>query len=449
VVAIHIGTNDLSVAPPYFPYSTDHGETLAPTRSAELAELLSYIVARRAGDSPPIVLSLIIPGSGRAQHVADWNEAVVAMAEDFAEGVPAGRPVRIALADHEARFKANPDLFTFGPGDWMHDGLHPNAAGYAEMAAVYAATITAAVTDSIPPAAVTDLVAADIRMDRVAIALTASGDDARSGRAARYDLRLSASPITAETFSRALQVRGEPVPAMAGEPDTLHVRGLAPGREYFLALKVADDGGNRSPLSNGVVVTTAARGRTVVALRNGVDGYAGTSDVTLSNREPPARRSVGDRSASETLLIGATTHGDRPTDVNRAFLRFDLDCIPSAAQVRAAELRLHCYATGAAAPVRIIARRGPEEGGEPVASAELAAADTWCEWDVTAAVQAWVSGAWENDGLLLEAAADTVTNGSWFWAADYPDDAYLRPGLRIDYALGVDDAAREALESGR
>ncbi len=208
VIAIHLGTNDLSAAPPYWPYSLDHGATLAGSRSAELAELLAYIVAERPAAPPRIVLSLIIPASGRRQDVADWNEAAIAMAEDLAEGASGRSPLRIALADHHARFAAHPDLFTRGPGDWMHDGLHPNRAGYAEMAAVYAAAIAAVVTDSIPPAPITDLVPAAIGPDRIALEFRASGDDGTAGRAARYDLRVATSPLTNESFAHATQVRG-------------------------------------------------------------------------------------------------------------------------------------------------------------------------------------------------------------------------------------------------
>ncbi len=47
-----------------------------------------------------------------------------------------------------------------------------------------------------------------------------------------------------------------------------------------------------------------------------------------------------------------------------------------------------------------------------------------------------MSGTWENEGILLAAAEETGSNRSWFRSAAYADDAYLRPLLRIDYALG-------------
>ena len=431
VIAVHLGTNDLSAAPPYWPYSLDHGATLATSRSAELAELLAYVCARRPAEPPRIVLSLILPASGRGQDVIDWNEALIAMAEDHAEVPPAaagGHPVRIALADHHARFSANPDLFTRSPADWMHDGLHPNRTGYAEMAAVYAAAIAAVVADTIPPAAAGDLAAAAIGMDRVALSLTAPGDDGPAGRAARYDLRVASSPITDGNFAHATQLRGEPAPAAAGAPDTLFAMGLGPGQSYFFALKTSDDGGNRSPLSNVVAVTTADRGRQIASLQNGVRGYAGTTDSAAS-----APRGGGN--ARGTLSIGVTERAGAPADIYRAFLRFDLSSIPAAARVHAARLRLFCYARGATEPVRIAAYRGAD-GGETIATAEMNAPGTWIEWDLTAAVAAWVGGTWDNEGLLLAAADETSSNRSWFWSAAYGDDAHLRPLLRIDYSLG-------------
>ncbi len=498
IVAIHLGTNDLSRAPPLFPYSRDHGRTLAATRSAELAELVRYIAASRAGRgggaSLPIVVSLIIPAAGREQDVKAWNEAVIAMAEDFAEGLLTEQPVRIALADHHARFSPHPDLFSGGRSDWMGDWLHPNARGYRVMAQVYAAAIAAAATDTTPPAAVSDLRVLDVGMDRLTLTLTASGDDARNGQGARYDLRYSPDPITALNFGRAVQVQGEPAPGVAGAVDSLIIRGLVPGRRYFFAVKVGDEAGNRSPISNIADAATAASGRTTVTLRNGVDGYDGTADNTLF-----AGRQEVNLGAAWMLLVGATprakgahseSEANENDDVNRTLLRFDCSRIPARARVHAARLRIYCLATAAWEPVTISAHRvcrawteggarnaAPETGaatwsaaalglrpwaapgaggaappaspgaecctngadicGEPIASAVISYAGTWIEWDLTAAVQAWVSGRWPNHGLLLKAAAETTTSTSWFYSAEQPEDAYLRPGLRIDYSLAA------------
>jgi hypothetical protein len=318
------------------------------------------------------------------------------------------------------------------------------------MAAVYAAAIAAVVTDSIPPAAAGDLAAAALGLDRVVLALTAPGDDGPAGRAARYDLRVATSPLTPENFARATQLCGEPAPAAAGAPDTLFATGLVPGRSYFFALKTTDDGGNRSPLSNVVAVRTADRGRQVVSLQNGVRGYAGATDSSMTSSSTASARGGGDPRG--TLSIGATPRAGAPADAYRALLRFDLASIPAAAHVHAARLRLLCYASGAAAPVPIAAYRrldprGEPPAGDPIAAAVMSAPGTWIEWDLTAAVAAWVRGTWENEGVLLAAADENGSNRSWFWSADCADDAYLRPLLRIDYSLG-EEAASGGPEAG-
>ncbi len=472
LVAIHLGTNDLSLPPPHTPYSLDHGRTLEATRSAALTELIAHIAAERQGRGMllPIVVSLIIPAADRDESVRAWNEQIIAMAEDFAEGAATGGPVPIALADHHARFRTNPDLMSGGPGDWMTDALHPNAAGYREMARVYAAAIAAAATDTIPPDAAADLRVVETRMDQITLAVTASGDDGRHGRAARYDLRLAAVPIGTHNFGGADQALAEPIPGPAGTTDTLRVRGLTPGTGLYFALKIVDDAGNRSPVSNPVAAATAGTGRTTVTLQEGIDGYRGTSDTTIFSGQRALNQGV-----RSTIEIGATPRDDvaspgAASDVNRTLIRFDLSPIPRGATVHTARLRLHCWGTGAWEPVTITAHRmsqtwvegtqvyadeedaaswnelGAQNSGPPIARAVLDAGRTrgneWLEWDVTSTVADWVGGE-ENHGFLLRAADETQASNLWLYSAEYPASAALRPQLRMDYSLDGNERSTE------
>jgi hypothetical protein len=85
---------------------------------------------------------------------------------------------------------------------------------------------------------------------------TAPGDDGVVGRATRYDLRYSTSPITATNFALATPALGLPTPAPAGTIEHYSIGGLNSGATYYFAIKTVDDAGNWSAMSN--VVTRQA-----------------------------------------------------------------------------------------------------------------------------------------------------------------------------------------------
>ncbi len=121
---------------------------------------------------------------------------------------------------------------------------------------IIASAPTTAVPDDVPPAAVTDLVAASSTTNGVALTWTAPGDDGAAGTAAYYDIRYSRFPITDATWATAAQAGGEPPPKPGGTPDAFVVQQLAPGTVYYFALKTADEKSNLSGLSNVVIGET-------------------------------------------------------------------------------------------------------------------------------------------------------------------------------------------------
>lgn len=84
----------------------------------------------------------------------------------------------------------------------------------------------------------------------VTLEWTAPGDDGYVGRAARYDLRYSLTPILPETFDQATPYTVVVRPAAAGTRQQTRVTGLQSGRVYYFALKSVDDSGNWSLISN-------------------------------------------------------------------------------------------------------------------------------------------------------------------------------------------------------
>jgi hypothetical protein len=104
--------------------------------------------------------------------------------------------------------------------------------------------------DSIPPDAVTDLAVTDVGSNWISLTWTASGDDGDSGTASSYDIRYSTSPIDEGNFDLATPVSDPPIPQEAGSLEILTVDGLDFNTIYFFALKVRDEWGNASGVSN-------------------------------------------------------------------------------------------------------------------------------------------------------------------------------------------------------
>ena len=112
------------------------------------------------------------------------------------------------------------------------------------------------VPESIPPGAVTDMVA-EPNGDFVTLAFTATGDDGTVGTATRYEVRSAAAPILTEAEWEAATPRditGDP--SESGTAEAILAGGLDFMTEYHFALKVIDDAANVGPLSNSASATT-------------------------------------------------------------------------------------------------------------------------------------------------------------------------------------------------
>ena len=107
------------------------------------------------------------------------------------------------------------------------------------------------VIDPDVPFPVTDL-AVTTRNDSTVLTWTATGDDGPNGTAARYDLRRHADTISELNWDESEKLTGLPAPAASGSAESfvLETGGAPP--PVYLALKVADDAGNISKLSNVV-----------------------------------------------------------------------------------------------------------------------------------------------------------------------------------------------------
>ena len=109
-----------------------------------------------------------------------------------------------------------------------------------------------------PPAAVSDLALALVSDHTIVLRWTATGDDGTTGQASAYELRWSNQPITASNFAAATPVGIQPVPAVAGTPQSYVLTGLPLSTSYYFALRAVDESGNWSDLGNVLAATTSA-----------------------------------------------------------------------------------------------------------------------------------------------------------------------------------------------
>ncbi|HWP45856.1 MAG TPA: fibronectin type III domain-containing protein [Candidatus Limnocylindrales bacterium] len=113
-------------------------------------------------------------------------------------------------------------------------------------------------SDTINPDPITDLRATGSTEDSVTLSWTATGDDGRTGKAARYDLRYTVKEkLTKNNWDQANKLTGLPQPAESGKPEIYIVRNLARDTVYYFAIEAIDKQGNRSGLSNVLEVSTS------------------------------------------------------------------------------------------------------------------------------------------------------------------------------------------------
>ena len=117
---------------------------------------------------------------------------------------------------------------------------------------------TAKVTDSTPPAAVTDIKVSEVAALAMTLEWTAPGDDGNTGTARSYQLRYSTSPISSNNFNNATPAPNLPPPAPAGTKQSFAIGGLNSRTTYYFALKTTDEFGNVSELSNVASAATPA-----------------------------------------------------------------------------------------------------------------------------------------------------------------------------------------------
>lgn len=195
--------------------------------------------------------------------------------------------------------------------------------------------------DVIRPARVNDVVAEAATTTSARVRWSMTGDDSLAGRASAVDLRYTTTPIDSELSFLVAAQWPVGTPDTSGAPTQVDVTGLQEGRTYYFALRVQDDAGFWSVISN--VDTTRLPGQrpeavqdlravsvrdTVVMLRwtaTGDDGATGRPDhyTIVANTVPVSdanfdgspmlwqRVATADAGAPESLLVSGLSRGKR------------------------------------------------------------------------------------------------------------------------------------------
>lgn len=110
--------------------------------------------------------------------------------------------------------------------------------------------------DTVAPSRVVDLGVDSTGFNGLRLVWTGAGDDTTLGTPTWYELRRSTSPIDSLNFAFADSVPTA-LPHVASTPETLLVTGLNENTLYYFAMRVHDEGGNVSPLSNVLAAATS------------------------------------------------------------------------------------------------------------------------------------------------------------------------------------------------
>lgn len=150
--------------------------------------------------------------------------------------------------------------------------------------------------ETMPPAAIANLVTGTLTTMSIALSWTAPGDDGSVGTATQYDLRMSTAAITAANFASATQVAGLPAPKVAGGAESFTVIGLTPNTTYYFAIKTADEVPNWSAISNVVSGVTPQETTLPSTIANLGAGNETSTSVRLTWSAPGDDGNIGNAS---------------------------------------------------------------------------------------------------------------------------------------------------------
>lgn len=131
-------------------------------------------------------------------------------------------------------------------------------AGNASEISLPVIATTATQHDSTAPDPITDLTIWSSDGSHLEVSWTASGDDGALGQAASYEVRYSTELITPANWDAATS-GATGASTATGERLNADINSLSPDTVYHLAVRMSDEQGNRSLLSNNLVAETVVK----------------------------------------------------------------------------------------------------------------------------------------------------------------------------------------------
>jgi len=119
------------------------------------------------------------------------------------------------------------------------------------------ATPPAAGSDTTKPGAASNLVVSDVGSTSAKLAFTAPGDDAATGTAGCFDVRISTAPIDDSNFGVATKVDiGSATPNAGGSSQSVTLANLPPLASLYVGVRAQDEAGNIGPVASSAVFQT-------------------------------------------------------------------------------------------------------------------------------------------------------------------------------------------------
>ncbi|MBZ0269315.1 fibronectin type III domain-containing protein [bacterium] len=163
-------------------------------------------------------------------------------------------------------------------------------------------------TDVAAPATVTDLVASvQVADSTVWLSWTAVGDDGKEGKAFAYDVRFSADELSEDSWESAEVIRNPPAPSLSGADERFSVGQATAATTVDYGVKVVDENGNQSMLSNVATIAVTANMLDITPPSATVLSIEAVSDSTIDvSWEAPGDDADQGVAASYSVRIART-----------------------------------------------------------------------------------------------------------------------------------------------
>lgn len=161
------------------------------------------------------------------------------------------------------------DVSNDGKANLVYHGSSNRIYGSLENDIYFLSFLVEACYDQINPSKIFDLSIAVIDSHSIILNWTATGDDSISGIASEYDIRYQTkvpSPDTILWWQTAKRIHHSVTPSATGKKDSVIVSDLSSDSTYYFAMKVGDDAGNWSDISNIVytIIPTMVKNANII-----------------------------------------------------------------------------------------------------------------------------------------------------------------------------------------